>query len=168
LFIQIPAFFLIGISKILLEAVKGGSSKNFMLILLVMWPVFSLIWVFYAEGLILSQLQKSYNLPNQFTTRKILVGAKMVGASLLFLLIYIIPSYVISLIVSFMVDFGLAFLGLTKPEIQGACMVASFFVTTAISVFAFGYIAQRVIAHQLKKENKDFVVPSLSVNWSDS
>lgn len=155
---QIPWFLASGVHKIAWEAIQRGNADNALPLIISMWLAF-FIWACFANGFILNQLQHSYELPNKYFASRFLVGAKMVGALLLFAVIFTLPAYAIGFVVSFVVGLGFSFHGIPDSEVLGASKVAIYFVNSFVSVFVLGYLAQRVIAHQLRKENKDFVVP---------
>lgn len=158
LLMQIPFFLALGVHKIFLEAIKRGNASIALPVIISMWLAY-FIWACFANGLILNQLQYSYDLPNKYSASRFLVGAKMVGALLLFGVIFIIPANAIGFVVGSVVGFVWSFLDNPHSEMLGAVKVASYFVNSFISVFVLGYLAQRVIAHHLRKENKDFVAP---------
>ncbi|MBU4233638.1 MAG: hypothetical protein L6277_16240 [Desulfobacterales bacterium] len=158
LLMQIPWFIASGVHKIFAEGFRHGKADTALLIIIPMWLAY-VIWACFANGIILNQLQHSYELPNKYIASRFLVGAKMVGALLLFAVIFILPANAIGFVVGLGVGLGFGFHGLPESEVAGASKVAAYFVNSFVSVFVLGYLAQRVIAHQLRKENKDFVPP---------
>ncbi len=151
-------FIMYRVDKIIWEANKRDN-VGFVLLIIISTGVAYFIWACLANGLILNQLQNSYDLTNKYSASRFMVGAKMVGALLLFGVIFIIPANAIAFVVGLVVGLVYGFYRLPHSEMLGAVKVASYFVNSFISVFALGYLAQRVIAHQLRRENKDFVAP---------
>ncbi len=158
LLLQIPYFIVYGVHKIAAKGLTGQNGDAMLLLIIFIWLAYC-AWAVYANGLILNRMQKAHALPNRYSANNFVAGAKMVVALIVFAAVFFAPAYVIGFVVSFVVGLGLGFHGFPNAEIVGASRVAVYFANSFVSVFALGYLAQRVIAHQLKKENKQFVAP---------
>lgn len=124
------------------------------------------IWGCFANGFILNKLQYVYKLKNQYKANVFVVGVKMSGILIIFMGIFILPAYAINFCTGLVVGFFFGFHGIPEAEMAGAIKVASYVVDSFASLVLLGFISQRMIAHQLRKENKDFVAPEITlVEW---
>jgi len=159
LLLQLPYFIVYGVHKIAVGGLIGPKADAMLLLIVSMWLVY-FVWAVYANGLILNRMQKAQALPNQYSANSFVVGAKMVVALIVFAVVFFIPAYVIGFVVSFVIGLALGFHSFPNAEIVGASRVAVYFANSFVSVFVLGYVTQQVIAHQLNKENKQFVAPT--------